>query len=234
MAPVRHLALRRGAEVPQLGEHEQADHPIGTDPQRDDAEQDRDLGAGTQHDIGHDQAGDRARGANQLDPGMQVVGDEDKPADDAAKKIESEIAPAAERPFDVVAEHPQEHHVAEEVRNIRVEELVGEDRRERRHPPACLHVAGESRRREAESIDHPVERELAGPRFIEEHGQIDRDQTPRHHRLHRRGEGIVVVDRNDHQGFVPVTDSGPVATARPTRPCRWRASLPRTENPRGG
>ena len=93
--PPRSSTRRRGSTT---DEDEQADHPIGADPQRDDAEQHRDLGAGTQHHIGDDQAGDRARGADQLDPRMRVIGDENQPADDAAKKIEERDSASGRAP----------------------------------------------------------------------------------------------------------------------------------------
>ena len=59
---------------------------------------------------------------------MRVVGDENQPADDAAQQVEDEKAQPAERPLDVVAEHPQEDHVADDVPDVGMEELVGDER----------------------------------------------------------------------------------------------------------
>ena len=72
---------------------------------------------------------------------MQGVGHEDEPADDTAEQVEGQKTQAAQRPLDVVAEHPQEHHVAEDMHDVGMEELIGDERRECRHPPRALHVA---------------------------------------------------------------------------------------------
>ena len=66
---------------------------------------------------------------------------EDQPADDAGTADRRrDKRSAAERPLDVVAEHPQEDHVAEEMPDVGMEELVG-DRASRTagtHPRAAM------------------------------------------------------------------------------------------------
>ena len=51
------------------------------------------------------------------------------------REIERQEPRAAERLLDVVAEHPEEDHVAENVHQIGVQELVGEKGRDRRARP---------------------------------------------------------------------------------------------------
>src|SRR5438067_7594393 len=201
MAPIGHLALRGCAQIPQLADHEQPDDPIGADPQWNDADQYRDLGAGPQHDVADHNSGDRARRADQLDAGMGIIGHEDQPADDTTEEIEYEVAGAAEHPFDVVAEHPQEDHVAEDVRNIGVQELISDECHESGHPRPRADVTHQGRGRETQTIDHAIERELTCSHFVEIDQKIDRDQRPRDHRLHRWAERVVIVDRHHHAMF---------------------------------
>ena len=61
-------------------------------------------------------------------------------AADRAQEIEDEVAEVAERVLDVVGEHPQEDHVAEEVPEVAVEEGVGD---ERQQPGTAARSAGQ-------------------------------------------------------------------------------------------
>ena len=47
-------------------------------------------------------------------------------AGDGAQQIEDQVAEMAERVLDIVAEHPQEQHVAAEVEDVAVQEGVGD------------------------------------------------------------------------------------------------------------
>ena len=56
-----------------------------------------------------------------------------KCAGDRAEQVEDEVAEMAERILDIVAEHPQEQHVAAEMEDVGVQEGVGEVGRIVRH-----------------------------------------------------------------------------------------------------
>ena len=56
------------------------------------------------------------------DPGVEQAGE------DPARQIENEEPHVPHGVLDVVAEHPQEQHVADEMQNVAVEEHVGEQR----------------------------------------------------------------------------------------------------------
>src|SRR5258708_32020549 len=150
-----------------------------------------------------------------------MFGHEDAPADDTAEEIECEIPSTAEHPFDIVAEHPQEDHVAHDVRDIRMKELVGDDGEESRYPSPRAGVADEGCGHETEGIDDAIKRELARSHLIEQDREIERDQAPGDHRLHRRGEWIVVGERDDH-AKARITHFFLGATAPPAWPWRWR------------
>src|SRR5262249_23855644 len=210
---------------------EQTHDPIGADPQRDNAEQYRDLGAGPQHDIADHNTCHRARRTDQLDGGTRIIGHEDEAADDTAEQIECEIAATAEYSLYIVAEHRQEDHVAHDVRNIRVEELARDDGEESRHPSPRGDVADEGGWRETERIDDAIDRELTRSHLEEQDREIECDQAPGNHRLHRRAEWIVVIDRDKHPKS-PITDFVRVATVRRTCPSRSRACRRRRGNPK--
>src|SRR5260221_8684727 len=133
------------------------------------------------------------------------MANKDEPADDTAEEIECEIPSTAEHPFDIVAEHPQEDHVAHDVRDIRMKELVGDDGEESRYPSPRAGVADEGRGHETEGIDDAIKRELARSHLIEQDREIERDQAPGDHRLHRRGGSILVVE-GDHPARARVAD----------------------------
>ena len=96
---------------------------------------------------------------------MRIIGDEDETPDDTRREVEDEVARAAERPLDVVAEHPQKDHVAEEVPDIGMNELIGDERRDRRERAPCRDISPQGGRREAEGVDHPIEPGLRGDEF---------------------------------------------------------------------
>src|SRR5258708_12042887 len=98
---------------------------------------------------------------------MRIIGQEHEPADRAAEKIEGEIAGATERPLDVVAEHPQEDHVADDVREIGMEELVCEECHESRYPSARTDLADEGGGRQAEALDQTIKPDLPPPSLLE-------------------------------------------------------------------
>src|SRR5262249_61931698 len=89
-------------------------------------------------------------------------------------------------------------HVADDVREIGMEELVREKGYESRHPSARTDLADEGGGRQAEGIDEAIERELARPGLVEEDRKVGGNQAPGDDRLHRLDEGIVIVDRHDH------------------------------------
>src|SRR5262249_44343993 len=129
---------------------------------------------------------------------MRVVGDENEPADRARQQVEDEVASAAERALDIVAEHPQEDHVAGEMRDVGVQELVGHERGRRRQPSARTDISDQGGRREPEGVDHVLEAGTGGAGLVQKDCDVGGDHAPGHDRLYRLREGIVVVDRYDH------------------------------------
>src|SRR5262249_59857475 len=115
-----------------------------------------------------------------------------------AENIEGEIAGAAERPLDVVAEHPQQDHVTDDVREIGMEELVREQGYESRHPSARTDLADEGGGRQAEGIDEAIERELARPGLVEEDREDGGEQAPGADRLDRPDQGNGILDPPEH------------------------------------
>src|SRR5262245_64844360 len=126
---------------------------------------------------------------------MWIIGYEHEPADGPAEKIEGKIADAAERPLDVVAEHPQEDHVADEVCDIGMEELVSDEGDESRHPSPRADLADQRRRRQTEGIDQTIERELARPGLVEEDREAGGAPAPGDDPPHPRHERGTVVDQ---------------------------------------
>src|SRR5262249_16874459 len=86
-----------------------------------------------QHDIGDDDSGNGAGSADQLGHGCRVSEREGKAANDAAEQIENEVLPSPKRPLDVITEHPEKDHVAEEVSKIGVKKLIRNKSQQRRH-----------------------------------------------------------------------------------------------------
>ena len=109
-----------------------------------------------------------------------------------------------ERLLDVVAEHPQENHVAEEMQRAAVDELIGEQADLRRHAADPRNVVDESRRNRAVVQHHhfhvggDVVRQRA--ELEREGDDVDRDQRPGDERLDRLLERIVIPQRHHHGG----------------------------------
>src|SRR6185312_8986432 len=131
MRPVGDAVRRPARHFDHLPDRPGPDHPVGADAQRYEAEQARHLGARPEQQIGGNDAGDRARGADQLGGRGRIVEHERQVPAEAARQIEAEKAPVPQHLLDVVAEHEQEQHIAEHVHEIGVQEHRG-DERERR------------------------------------------------------------------------------------------------------
>src|SRR5262249_17984047 len=112
-----------------------------------------------------------------------------------------------------------------------MEELVGDDGEESRYPCPRGAVADEGGRGETERIDDAIERELTRSHLVEQDREVECDQAPGNHGLHRRAEWIVVIDRHDHPRS-PITDFVQVATVRRMCPSRSRACRRRRSNPK--
>ena len=131
MAPPGDVALGRRAEIDELDGDEHADDPVGADAQRDAEHQRGQLGAGPQHQIGDHDAGDRTGCADQRHLRTRIAEHEGERAERADQQIEREEAPAAERLLDIVGEHPDEDQVADQMHDVGMQELVGEQRQPR-------------------------------------------------------------------------------------------------------
>ena len=98
---------------------------------------------------------------------------------DAAGQIEGEEAPMPERLLDVVAEHKQENHVAENVHEIGMQELLGDERE--RLPAARPDGAGAGQRRRNQSRQLIELVHLVGPAkrpAMKNTDEVDDDQEP--------------------------------------------------------
>ena len=138
-------AKPRRASAPSGGLHDSADpadqvheepdpnHQRGRDHQGDEEEErnqhlhDR---AGEEQEIGAQHAGDRATGADHRDEVAAIDPDVRGRGEIAAEPIEEREAPAAQAVLNVIAEHPEEQHVPDEVEPAAVEEHRGQRREE--------------------------------------------------------------------------------------------------------
>src|SRR5713101_10045059 len=109
---------------------------------------------------------------------MRIISHKNETADHPGRKIENEIARTTERPLNVVPEHPEKDHVAEEMADIGMEELIGDERRQWRQRAPCRDVSPQGGGREAERVDHAIEPGLRGSGFVEEDREIRRNQAP--------------------------------------------------------
>ena len=89
------------------------------------------LGAGPQHQIGDHDARDRARSADQRHLRAWIAEHEGEARQRADQRDRSQEAQAAERLLDIVGEHPEEDQVADQMHDVGMQELVGEERQPR-------------------------------------------------------------------------------------------------------
>src|SRR5438445_9969734 len=115
---------------------------------------------------------------------MRIISHKNETADHPGRQIENEIAPTTERPLNVVPEHPEKDHVAEEMADIGMEELIGDEGGQWRQGPSGADVSPQGGGREAEGVDHAIEPGLRGAGFVEEDSKVGRDQAPGDNRLH--------------------------------------------------
>ena len=121
----------------------QDERDIGRDAQRNAAEgQHPDLHPRMQHQIGRDDAGDGARRADQRHlRGRRQRCRARRPPAIAQSEIEEQEAEMAERVLDIVAEHPEEQHVAAEMEDVAVQEGIGDVGQVLRHEDAVRRAA---------------------------------------------------------------------------------------------
>ena len=122
----------------------------------------------------------------------------------AASKVEHEELEVAERVLDVVAEHPQEQHVSDQVKDVEMEEHVGEER----HP---LWNGETVQRPEGGAADVLDGDQLVGndseardrvmvhaPDLDQEQRDVHGDEQEGHILKRDRFERVVIVDRQEH------------------------------------
>src|SRR5579864_9298203 len=160
MRPVGDTVVGAARGVDELPDRPEADDPIGLEPKRNETEQACHLGARPEQEISGNDPGDGARGADQSRLRARIAQDEGQAGADAAGQIETEEAPATERLLDVIAEHEQEEHVAENVHEIAMHEHRGEQREERRQRTGSA-AAGQRHRNQSRHLIELVH--LVGP-----------------------------------------------------------------------
>lgn len=112
--------------------HELQEEPIaqndeGGDGEKEDDDEGQDFGAGVKNDVGAHYAGDGAAGSESGDRGMEIEEDVGEVRADAACEIEEEVGEMAEVVLDIVAEDPEEEHVAGDVQEAHVKKHAGEE-----------------------------------------------------------------------------------------------------------
>src|SRR5262249_5512659 len=153
MRPPSDALFSAEGEVGELGEDPEAKRPIGSNfngdaPQREHP----DLHFRMQDQIGRDDAGDGAAPPDQRqvrgrhDPGMDHRGE------DSAHQIEHYETQMAHGVLDIVAEHPEEQHVAKQVNPASVQEHVGDQGE----------ALGHQERRDYRGIAEAMTHELGG------------------------------------------------------------------------
>ena len=193
-----------GAAVQQLEDEPDAEEEHRRHLAEDEEDQRQHLRARQQHEVGAEHRRDRAARADVRDRRVGVAreGERDEGLGrrrrEAAEEVEEEEADLAERVLDVVAEDPEEEHVAEQVHPAAVQE----HRRERGQEPALPD-------RRARALDlarvvaELVDRALQVGELVEdpdEHvrdDQRDRDERerPRRHVVAERQHGAMLSGR---------------------------------------
>ncbi len=144
VGPVRDAARAHVAERPHAAEElKHEPHPEddgrGEGDEGDDEEEDQrqHLPAREHDEVRAEHTGDRSRRAEVRHDAVRPHGDLGGTRHDPGHQIEQGIAEAPQPVLDVVAEDPEEPHVAENVQPPRVEEHRGEDRQDPALVPAA-------------------------------------------------------------------------------------------------
>ena len=142
MGPPRHTFPAAGIEqgIQQIEPDPAAQHHHRRQADGDDPQQQApDPDPGMEDEIAAEHAGDRPAGADRGDRRARRAGCVGEPRNDPAQQVEDDEPPVAHRVLDIVAEHPQKHHVADQVQPAAVQEQAGQQRR-------CGRRRGEPRR----------------------------------------------------------------------------------------
>jgi hypothetical protein len=194
------VAAEEGGE--ELEQDPEADGEIGRQAQGDALqEQAPDLHPRIEQEIGGDHARDRAGGADEGPRRIRVHPGVRQPGGDAAQDEEDDEAQVPHRVLDVVAEHPQEEHVAAEVQQGPVQEDAGDERQMGGNGDADGWLVAEQHRgRQAEPAEEPLLVHVGEPEHGEEVGRhADRDEAAGRHRRLEVLQGHAVVDRKEHR-----------------------------------
>ena len=201
---VRHaaglLTDGEGADaVDELEDGPHADGDDGRDRHQEPEDEDGHAVRREQDDVGAQDAGDGAGRAEAGDDRARIDEDVRQAADDAGGNVEERVGQVADAVLDVVAEDPQEEHVAGEVEPAAVHEDAREERQpDRRRPRLLGHLDGLAidrdrlwlgqihAGRDLEGDRAVAVRELgalgAGPGALQEQEDedVDRDEGERH------------------------------------------------------
>ena len=205
MREERDSASRLGLEEREAAEPELEREPGGEEDHRrdlDDEDEDErdDSREREEQEVRREDAGDRAARPDVRD--QRLVGRAEPERDrglrggrgHSCRKVEEEVAEAAERVLDVVPEDPEEEHVPDDVRPAPVREHRREDVRRPRVADAVagsLRLAGEET-----ELEHGL---LEVGHLVEEPDRcVDRDQPDRDEREPTRAD---VVVEGEHVSF---------------------------------
>src|SRR5439155_14634309 len=125
----------------------------------------QDPGARVQDEVRAERRGDRPRSADQRVRRVARDRHLGEAGDDAAQQVEAQEDDPAQAVLDVVAEDPQDEHVAQEMQPAAVEELVRQEGQDRPGQPLTRRdAAGQVGRHEAVLGEAAVEAGLAAAR----------------------------------------------------------------------
>ena len=192
-------------------------------------------GVRVEHHVGAEDAGDRAARADQRHRRARVLRGVGETRHDAANQVEGEELEMPELVLDVVAEHPEIEHVADQVHPAAVQE-------ERRHQGDFRRyqvdlgrqdpVAQQQRRNRAEGVDPAGLGRLAQAELPQEDQHAGGDQR---HRDDRRARRRVLVAQWDHRMLPPSATALRAACRRRSgRACAGRPSGWRTRRAAAG
>ena len=175
MRPPRDRRFARRDHMPDLQRGPGDDHIHGADGDHLDEDEHPHMRAGADHQIGAHHAGDRARRPDQRRLRMRGEDAIEQGAEHAAQEIEGDETSMPQRVLDIVAENPQEQHVADDVRPAAMQEHVGEERQETFDETEVVRAEHQARRHAPMALEHDV-LALRDGQPPDEDRNVERDQ----------------------------------------------------------
>ena len=153
---------------------EEPDRAQFDDRDQDVDQQGADAVAGIQEKVSAHDPGDGAAGPDQRGLGRRIDGIVGQGRQDAGHDVEQQVLDVTEGIFDVVAEHPQEQHVADEVHQAAMDEHGREHRPPGRDRRSDVDSPGAYR----EQFEAPARREFGGYEAELQEEHEDRQTAP--------------------------------------------------------